>query len=280
MNRVGILVSIATAIGLAMGWGLRGALDPQPLPIAVARPSHENSADVDASLAKLRDQLAFERDARVAFERQMEQEIARLHETLARSSSKHAASTSNAAARGGPSTQEGNRKTKVATNSFSDEALLEQGIHPEEIRTLRAASDETELQIHYLRDRAAREGWRSSNRFGQTVREIQEALRESVGDDAYDKILYATGRKNRVRLIDAFIESPATEAGIRPRDVIVSYGGERVFDPTTLYLWSTQGAMGSRTEIEVSRDGEVIRFFIPRGPLGARFEHERVAPKS
>ena len=291
----GVAAAVGLAVGLALGWWLRGGDDRKPpAPAAVAHRAHGDSADFDAALAAIRDDLAFERNARVALAVQMERKIEQLHQTFAQRATVSATqratgsaaqgpanpAASNAGTLGDPSSPELEGRGEIGEIWFSDEALLEHGIPLQEVQSLRERYEETELEARYLRDRATREGWISNSRFGQTIRSMQEELRELVGDEGYDQILYATGKRNRVRLKDALLQSAATAAGILAGDVIVSYAGKRVFDPTTLYLWSTEGAAGKRTEIEISRDGEIIRYFVPRGPLGARFSHERVPPGS
>lgn len=279
-----IAATMGIAVGFAIGWWLRGDDDKSaPVPAAIAHRPNASSGNFDAALAVVRDDLAFERDARVALADQMERKIERLQQSFAQRPASPARSGATSSPHvgtlGDPLAAEAERASESEEPWFDDTALLELGVPAGEVQNLREHFEETELEMRYLRDRAAREGWASSNRFGVEFREKRNQLRELLGDDAYDKILYATGRSNRVRLMDAFEQSAATEAGIRKGDVVFSYAGKRVFDPTSLYLWSTQGEPGSRTEIKVSRDGEIIRHFVPRGPLGARFSHERVAPR-
>lgn len=38
------------------------------------------------------------------------------------------------------------------------------------------------------------------------------------------------------------------------------------------------GRAGETVPIEVLHDGEILRLFVPRGPLGARVDHERISP--
>jgi hypothetical protein len=281
---IGVAAGASLIVGFGLGWWLRGG-DDQSAPATAVQRSRPIPDDPKEALAAIRDDLAFERDARVALARQMEQEIQRLLQAFAQPTTAGVAQDAAKPSRpraeplGGPLDIGTESGSESAEPWFSDAALLEHGIPAQEVRRLREHYERTDLEIRYLRDRATREGWVSSKRFGQTLREMREELHEAVGDNAYDQILYATGQKNRVRLTNAFLESVATEAGIQSGDVIMSYAGKRVFDPTTLYIRSTEGAKGARTEIEIVRDGEMIRYFVPRGPLGAQFSHERVAPE-
>ena len=83
----------------------------------------------------------------------------------------------------------------------------------------------------YLRDQAIREGWMDTDQYRERLQQLEFArgeLRVELGDDAFDRYLYASDRPNRVRVQSLIDGSPAAAAGLRPGDVILSYGEQRI----------------------------------------------------
>ncbi len=99
--------------------------------------------------------------------------------------------------------------------------------------------------------------------------DARDRLRSELGDDAYDRYLYASGRPNRVRVRRVMADSAAAQAGITEGDVLLSYDGERLFRFDDLRAASYQGEPGDTVLLEVRReDGTVAQMVIPRGPMG------------
>ena len=97
----------------------------------------------------------------------------------------------------------------------------------------------------------------------------RDRLRSELGDDAYDRYLYASGRPNRVRVRRVMTGSAAAQAGITEGDVLLSYDGERLFRFDDLRAASYRGEPGDMVLMEVRRaDGTVAQMVIPRGPMG------------
>ncbi|TQV67975.1 PDZ domain-containing protein [Exilibacterium tricleocarpae] len=96
-----------------------------------------------------------------------------------------------------------------------------------------------------------------------------DQLREELGDDQYDRYLYASGRSNRVRVNGVIATSPAEQAGLQRGDVILSYDGQRVFRMNDIIRLSHQGQKGETISLEIERaDGGRDTLYLPRGPLG------------
>ena len=72
--------------------------------------------------------------------------------------------------------------------------------------------------------------------------------------------------------------SPASAAGIRAGDAVLAYDGTRLFDASTLREATTQGRAGETVPVDISRDGERLHLFVPRGPLGVRLQESRLRP--
>ncbi len=72
--------------------------------------------------------------------------------------------------------------------------------------------------------------------------------------------------------------SPAATAGIQAGDVLLRYGDHPIYDVRDLLAETASGEFGETTSIEVDRDGERLRLYVERGPLGARIQPLRRAP--
>ena len=121
-----------------------------------------------------------------------------------------------------------------------------------------------------LDDRARREGWVNTPRYYQESRDLASgptAIRDALGDE-YDRYLFASGLPNRVAVGSIIETSPAEQAGFRPGDVIVRYGGENVYSNEQLIDLRSAGVRGEAVAVEILRDGQSLQLTIPRGPMG------------
>jgi hypothetical protein len=163
---------------------------------------------------------------------------------------------------------------------FDTGLLLAGGVPAYEVERLREIFDASEMEIINLRHQAMREGWLRSGRYMRELRDLRDGLREEVGDESFDLLLYATGRKNRVLISDVLGDSPGERAGFRPGDVVLSYDGKRIFDTRELQRVTTLGRLGDRVTVEVLRGGELIRLYPARGPMGFRLKPTRQMPRT
>jgi hypothetical protein len=269
---------VALALGLA-GLIWRSASSSQTAPRSEALP---RAAAVPApfdpgagALAQLGAQLAEERAARQA----LAEEVASLRTEVAKLSG--AASSPVAALPPGHPALAPGAAPPAGAPEFDEQALLDAGFGEREAQQLRERLEQQELERLYLRDRAVREGWLASPRFVQESSALDaktRGLREELGDERYDWLLFASGQSNRVVVQSVLESSPAGTAGMRAGDAIVSYADARLFDAVSLRDATTQGRPGETVPVEISRDGETLRVFVPRGPLGVRLEESRVRP--
>ncbi len=172
-------------------------------------------------------------------------------------------------------------ETEDVTPLSGIEALLDAGIGPDMAAYIQERLDAAELEQVYLRDRAMREGWVTSPRFHQELRKHQNTvaeLRGEIGDDNYDRLLYASGRPNRVIARDVMLGSAAEQYGIETDDHIIEYAGQRVFTSNDLVSLVSKGEAGVPTLVRVRRADGVHDIYIPRGPLGVRLRVVRVMP--
>jgi len=108
---------------------------------------------------------------------------------------------------------------------------------------------------------------------------INEAnARKQLGDEHYDAMLYASGDRNRVFISQLLEDSPGKSAGLMPGDEVIAYDEERIFRPSEIKQLTTEGSKDDFVEIQVVRDGELMRFFLLRGPIGAQLQFKASPP--
>jgi hypothetical protein len=256
-------VTAALLAVLACGPGCGDETPASPL-----SPSLE--ADLEAArleLAMLRQALTEERAEREA----LEAEVERLHQELDELAWRDEAPGA------GPGEEE-SAGGPAERPWFDAEALARHGVQPSELDRLREAFDASELALLELEDQARREGWYDEPRYRESLRDMRLALRADLGDDRFDRLLFASGRHNRVVVTDLLEGSPAQRAGIQPGDEILSYAEQRVFRGMELKRATTEGRAGERVEVELLRDGSRERVWVPRGPLGIRMRQASRPP--
>ena len=161
--------------------------------------------------------------------------------------------------------------------------LAAAGFMPQQIETLRRREAEMVMMQVDVDDRARREGWFNTPRYFEELNNFANTvnpIRRDLGDDAYDRYLYASGRPNRVAVANVIETSPAELAGLREGDVILSYGGVRLFDTGQLTGLRSSGVRGDLVTLEIIRDGEPMRVTMPRGPMGINAQPEILDPNT
>ncbi len=161
---------------------------------------------------------------------------------------------------------------------FSDSDLLALGMDPREVERIRLRWEQYTMDKLYLADARARDEKPSKGARLRELMEIERAVREDLGEESYDALLWATGSRNRVVLTDVLETSPAAAAGIRKGDEVIRYAGRRVWRPKGLTSFTRTGKRGEIVELQVLRDGELLRFFLARGPLGVRPSRQKRPP--
>lgn len=163
---------------------------------------------------------------------------------------------------------------------FDDQALLSRGLPENEVARLRERFSENAMERIELQNQAEREGWLSKRRYWNAAVSLELGLRQELGDEDYDLMLYATGQKNRAVIRDVLPNSPGESFGFQPGDVVLTYGGERIFRPRELRHATASGEPGEWVIVEVLRDGAIERLRAQRGPIGARLRPARVLPEA
>lgn len=259
---------------LAAGVWVWSRNDDAPPAVPAAPPA----VDQDAELESLRAALEAERERSRELAAQVEWLRLQLEE-LARSEAPRPGG-------GGTAQREAERETAAGEQKadeklwFDTGLLLANGVPSHEVERLREIFDASEMEIIDLRHQATREGWLRSGRYMRELHDLRAGLREEIGDESFDLLLYATGRNNRVLIADVLRDSPGDRAGFRPGDVVLSYDGRRIFKTTGLQRATTQGRLGDGVVVEVLRGGEVIRLYPARGPMGFRLKPTRQMPRT
>ena len=164
----------------------------------------------------------------------------------------------------------GQANVQQAARQDSATNLLGAGFELATVEEIQNIRNDLQLQRLDLRDRATREGWIGTDRFRDEQRELRNGsrLRETLGDDDFDKFLLAEGRDNRVRIESVIENSAADLAGIEVGDIVMRYADERIFSFRDLQRSTTEGERDQPINIRISRDEQMLDFVIPRGPMG------------
>jgi hypothetical protein len=283
-----VLLATAVGAGMLVGYAVSGWLQRSPPDPPIAMPV---PAAPEAEIAALRAALDEERGLRGA----LEMEIEMLRQEIVREASPRlepppapaGARKPEAEGAGAAVAREGAPDPEAAAPAhgvpardgwFDEAALVARGVDEHRVARLREHFEALQMDELYLRDDAAREGWLGKPRYHKRVQELRAESREELGDDDYDLFLYASGRNNRVLLSDVLQNSPAAAAGIEPGDILVRYDGQAIFKSRDLLSATTQGAAGSTVAVDLVRNGESLRLYVRRGPLGRGGVHGRGGP--
>jgi hypothetical protein len=169
------------------------------------------------------------------------------------------------------------------TPSAMERALTAAGLDPATAAAIKERRDALTMTQMYLRDQATREQWLDSPRFQEEMAALsaqEVSMRDEIGDDAYDRYLFALGDPNRVRVDDVLSYSPAAQAGLQTGDFILRYGDDRIFAPSELVAQTRAGGEGETVRLEIVRNGQRLAVEVPRGPLGLRVAAAQATPEA
>lgn len=152
-----------------------------------------------------------------------------------------------------------------------EDRLAAAGITPQQQAFIRGLQADSQMAAIELDDRARREGWLNTPRYFKEAQELSSgsaAIRGVLGDEVYDRYLFASGLPNRLTVGMIIESSPAQKAGFQRGDVILRYAGERVFSNEQLVGLRSSGVRGEPVTVEILRDGRRMQLTMPRGPMG------------
>ncbi len=263
--RTALLLSFiaGTIFGAALFW----LIEDSPKPSETVTPGRGSELETPGLLATGNDlgcsEACTEDLERALFELARERErVARL---AGESESRRATPESERAAQRKPVLDYGGRARDRKTG-FDAGALQAIGFSPDDIEWIRELWEQFEVEKSYLADLEARD---EEPPWGGALSDVERELREDLGDNGYDAMLYATHQSNRVALVGVRDGSIADRAGLRNGSVVWSYDGQRVFNSKELAELSTAGKPGEPVEIAIITDDGIKKLFVDRNPLGA-----------
>jgi len=282
----------ASALAAVAVWAARLGLVPSPAPPEVGAGPESPQPVSPLALAELHQLLAAEQQARLelALELDLLREQVAALAVGAESAAPPASAEPDplAAPEPAPDARAAEAAAEPASGtarppippSFDEQALASLGLPEREVERLKQAWDAKEMELLYLRDQARREGWLRKPRFAHQSELVETELRVALGDDDYDRALYASGRPNRVRVGRVLSASPAEAARIQPGDLIRSVDGVAIFDSRELPRQLSRLPLGTRVMLEVERsDGSVDKVPIQAGPLGVELVPGKGTPE-
>ncbi len=284
MNKTLLISTTVLAAGLGLGMGVHALLrdDPAtrvdvatlPNPV-VAASAAEAAPNIDPRYAP----EALQKE--IAARQQLAQTVARLekelHEIKTQLGTRPAANIP-ATLTASPTTPEA-----VHTNEpvFDEDALRAAGLSMTMVKQTRERFEQLEMDRLFLRDRAVREGWMGTARYGSEAEKLEgrkQDINNSLGDDGYDAYLYATNQPNRVVLRELLQGSPAKAAGFLPGDIVRSYDRKRLFATSDLQKATVGGRAGESVAVEILRNGQTMTLYIARGPFGVYLDADSAKP--
>ena len=147
----------------------------------------------------------------------------------------------------------------------SEQRIANAGLTPEEFAVMDDRAQALYRQNFEREWLARRERYLASDQNP----DARQVLRQELGDDAYDRYLFASGQSNRVRVRRVIPGTAAELAGIQEGDILLRYDTERLFGFDDLRRASYDGAPGDAVIVEVRRaDGSIEQLSLQRGPLG------------
>lgn len=257
---------------------LNPSSESQPQPAATTQLA--DLKDEMYELTALRELVQKEVQARKELQTQLDEVTARL-ESLESSQVSEPANTQQASGNSTIIRTTNNRQGVNRPGWINAQALLDAGLDEFQANKIRQVYEDVEMQRLYLRDRAIREGWIGDERYRQEREQLDsrlESLRDELSEKEYDAYLFATGRPNRVIIQSTLSTSPARDAGIKTGDNVIRYNNIRIYTWADLRNATTQCTTDSMVEVELERNGQRQRVFVPCGPLGVRLDNASVQP--
>lgn len=153
----------------------------------------------------------------------------------------------------------------------TEERLAAVGFTRQQLESIGTLEAEAQMGQIELDDRARREGWINTPRYIQESQDLSTGatvIRNVLGDDLYDRYLFASGLPNRITVGSIIETSPAQKAGFQSGDVVVRYGGEKVYSTQQLVNLRRSGERGEPVTVEILRNGQLLQLTMPRGPMG------------
>ena len=274
--KVFVAALIAASLGLAGGWvALRNgapqtaAVISAEAPIDVAIDALAEAPGYDTGLIATLRSLKAAIDEQARRQDVLAKELLAFHEELEAMRQPGAVAALAEERADTPRARE--QQTPVARSERRRQALIDAGFAAGTADEIVAAVDAVAIERLDLRYEAARKGWLNTPEYREKASALPNArdlVRDEYGEDAYDRYLYATGRPNRVIVSSLLANSPAEQMGLRPGDTLIDFAGERVYSSRDVMRIATRGDPDELVSLRLTRDGDVVEYYVPRAPLG------------
>jgi len=292
-SRIFVLILV---VGLGVGVGIAALGDPR---LAADEPSIDRlsqraagdlaerlkrgeSSELDPEqLAQVVESLIQILDEEISERRVLEEQLEEVRAEMADLQQILRANVQAAVSANGINTASQQPRTRI--EQTVEDRLAASGFTAQQIESIRRREAEGVMQQIELDDRARREGWVDTPRYFDEFNNLTngaDTVRRDLGDDAYSRYLFASGRPNSITVGTVIETSPAEQAGLLRGDVIKSYGGQRVFSTTQLTKLRSEGVRGAPVTVEVIRDGKLMQISMRRGPMGIRTAPGMVDPNA
>jgi membrane-associated protease RseP (regulator of RpoE activity) len=268
-------VLAAAALTLFFAWHTWPAADVSES-VPAPTPGVAQKSDRASELPALRAELRQEIESRERLERDVSRLQARIDILDSQTSGLERGVSARSEAEEAGETQAKAPSRRIA---FDSSALLAGGVDRDETAALRELWEDAQLERMYLTDEAEREGWAGTARHRQELRALETTLREELSLEDYDRYLYASGKKNRARVVDVISRSPGALAVFAVGDIILSYDGKRVFNVEEVRKLSSAGRRGDSVSVEVTRGDSTTVLDIPQGPIGLMLMPDSEPPR-
>ena len=270
MNKTLLTIALSLVAGIALG-ALAVAANQAPAP-----DYFDPSATADERIETLERIVAEERDARLVLEEQMQglytdlerldspelRELLKQFEQGRRQQEQPRAETQSMRLSGNSRRASSMRNYK----QMRTERLVAGGFTEDRAKQILAIEDEIRMDLLQAEYEASRSG--NEQDYWERASNYQGTLRDRLGESEYEKYIVAQGGQASIMVSDVIGTSPASRAGLKPGDRIVSYDGNRVYSMRELKNHAFDGDQGEDVIVDIERDGQRIQLVMPRGPLG------------
>ncbi len=109
------------------------------------------------------------------------------------------------------------RRAQRSSRQIDEARSITAGIDPATATILVKQRNKSALEEMYLRDQAMREGWLCTEKYRDVRAELQQevdALWAELDENDHDRLLYATGKPNRITVESVMGEAAAAWVGL------------------------------------------------------------------
>jgi hypothetical protein len=170
----------------------------------------------------------------------------------------------------GSSASESVERRRADATQVTTQRLLGAGFSQARIESLRRRRDELQWQMEQADLYRKRQGMPENPLSFAAIRDKDLLLRNEMAEDEYIRYRQAIGKTTAINVRTVLPGSHADQAGIKPGDQIVRYGGRRVVDSLELDALAISDASTGPVMVEVLRNGQMIWIALRNGPAGFR----------